>query len=814
MKEQDEKIKELLKIVVEHFDNEDRAVRDWQLRRYRRLKLYWNNFSQIYWDAAARDYRLAFNDDINNGDDQAYYDKNVNVFRAFLETIIAALSIQIPKINCVPDDADNPNDITTAKAGNKIAELIGKHNDDVWYWMQALYIHCTEGMVAAYVYPKEDKKFGTKKIQKFKNEEVEQLTCPHCAAKLEDSVLANPQALLNPQFPEQVALETTLKNQEALEFSSDEMNEFAPDDGDIELHDQIKSQGPVCPECGLALDPNLQKTKLIVPRFVGMTEEPKSRICMSVWGGLYIKIANYAKVQADTPYLIHSYETNWVNAIERFGDDLRDKLPKDGGFPSTTSVVEQYSRINPQYRNAYPEGQVTIRNVWLRPAAFNYLQEDNAEILKKEFPDGAMVAMVNDIVAEYENENLDDCWTLTRNPLSDFLCHDPLGELLVNIQDIVGDLISLTLQTIEHGILQTWADPSVVNFEAQSQVEALPGSITATKPTSGSRSIGEAFYTTKAAALSPEIFQFYQIINQLGQFVSAAMPSIFGGSQESGSSRTASEYAMSQKASLQRLNTPWRMFNIWWKEIYGKAIPAYIKLVTEDERHVQKDKNSGNYVNVWIRKSELVGKIGSVELEAADQLPISDEQKADIIMRLMELNNMEIVRALVAPENLPFIRKVVKIPEFVLPGEDDRTKQYEEIQLLLQEKPIVQPPDELMIQQAIAQGIDPATIPPNEQPSIPIEPEVDNHQVEGAICRAWAVSEAGRLAKVENPFGYKNVLLHGKAHNDLAMQQQMAMMQMQAQLGPEDPNKNPANPPKKKETSEIKGNSDARTPVQ
>lgn len=818
-KETKEKIDNLLKTIVDHFDQEDRIVRDWQLRKYRRLKLYWNSMNQIYYDASARDYRLA--DDSSNSDDQAYYDKPVNVFRAFLETIIAALSIQVPKIHCVPDDADNPNDITTAKAGDKIAELIAKHNDSTWYWLQALYIHCTEGMVAAYVYAKESEEYGTYETKEYKKEEVEELRCPHCQAKLEESVLQQPELLQNladPQALEQIALETSLKNQEALEFSSDVMDEFAPGDDDIRLHSEILDKGPICPECGLALDPELAKTKLFVPRFVGMTKQPKSRICMEVYGGLYIKIANYAKKQCDTPYLIHSYETHYVNALEMY-PKLKEKLPKDGGFPNSSgnSPTEQYARINPQYRNAFPEEQVTIRNTWLRPAAFNYVEEENVKFLKKHFPDGAKVCMVNDIVAEFENESLDDCWTLTRNPLSDFLCHDPLGELLVNIQDIVGDLISLTLQTIEHGIVQTWADPSIVNFEAQSQLEALPGSITPTKATSGTRNLSEAFFTTKSAALSPEIFQFYTIINQLGQFVSAAMPSIFGGSQESGSSRTASEYAMSQKASLQRLNTPWRMFTIWWKGIFGKAIPAYIKLVVADERHVQKDQNSGNYVNVWIRKSELVGKIGNIELESADQLPISDEEKAEMIMRLMELNNEGIHIALASPENLPFIRKVVKMPEFVLPGEDDRTKQYEEIQQLLQGQPIPQPPDPAMIQQAMAAGIDPATIPPIELPSIQIDPEVDNNEVEGAICRAWAVSEAGRLAKIENPAGYKNVLLHGKQHNELAMQQQMEMMQMQSGLQDQSetsakPNKNP-NPSKKKESSEIKGNSDVRTPV-
>ncbi len=800
--ELDDETSRLLKFVVDHFDKEDRVVREAQLRRYRRLKLYWNSFSQVYWSEAARDYRIAAAEDLANaGADQSFYDKPVNVFRAFLETIIAALSIQVPAIACVPDDVDNPDDLSTAKAGDKIAELIYKHNDVLFLWLHALYIHCTEGMVAAYTYPKSSNEYGTYAEKNYEDEEVEGFICPHCQAKLDDTLFAGALGLptQDPQIP---------SNEETINFVRDENDEFGPGDEDVDLNAGL-AEGPMCAECGMQLDPALQKTKLIVPRFVGTTQKPKSRICMDVYGGLYIKVANYAMKQEDTPYLIFSYETHYANALECY-PHLKEKMPQ-GGWSNIgiNDPYEQQARLNPQYKNAFPEEQVTCKNTWLRPAAFNILPEDDCKKLKKLFPNGAKVSLVNEICADYCNEALDDVWTLTQNPIHDYLNHDPLGELLTNIQDIVSDLISLTLQTIEHGIVQTWADPAVVNFDAQNQMEAAPGYITAVKPQGGAKSIGEAFFTTKNAALSPEIFQFYQIVNQLGQFVSAAMPSIFGGSQESGSSRTASEYAMSQTASLQRLQTPWRMFTIWWKQIFGKAIPAYMKIMVEDERFVKKGE-SGNYVNVYIRKAELSGKIGGVELDASEQIPISDEQKADIIMKLMELQNAEIQQALASPENLPFIRKVIKLPEFRLPGEDDRQKQYEEIRTLLEQQPIVLPPDPMMAMQAATMGQE---LPPTEMPSVEIDAFIDDHTIEAQICRSWAISEAGRLAKVENPAGYKNVLLHMKMHMQIIAQQMMQQQQaaQQQQTDQSGQSNNPPNPTRDSEIDEV---SDARTPIE
>ncbi len=784
----DDDISVLLKTVANHFDQEDRATRERQIRKMRRLKLYWNSFSQIYWDEGARDYRIANNTDVNNDDtNQSYYDKPVNVFKAFLETIIAALSIQIPAINCVPDDADNPLDLSTAKAGDKISELIYKHNDVMFLWLHALYIYCTEGMIACYSYSKKDKAYGTYKKPKYQDEEIDSYVCPQCGARVPDELMEND-------------------------------DEFDPkDDEDSE----VSLEGKTCIECGAPLSPDLQKVKLKIPRIVGHTDEPKSRICLEAYGGLYVKVANYAKKSCDTPYLIFSYETHYANVLECY-PDLRDRIPQ--GDSGVTDPYEQYGRLNTQYRGEFPEENLTVKNCWLRCASFNILPEEDCKKLKKKFPNGVKFVIVNDTPAEYEPEDLDDHWTLTENPMSDFLNHDPLGELLTNIQDIVNDLISLTLQTIEHGITQTWADPAVVNFNAQRQIEAMPGTLTPTKPVSGSKNIGDAFYTTKPASLSAEVFNFYRIIQELGQFVSGALPSIFGGVQAAGNSRTASEYAMSKGMAMQRLQTPWRMMTIWWKTIFAKVIPMYMKNMTDDERIVEKDEQ-GNFINVFIRKAEIDGRIGSIELEPDEKLPVTDEQQADMIMQLFTLNNDEITKALMDPDNLPYIAKVIKIPEFKLPGEDDRQKQYEEIVLLINETPIPPSQEEIQqfqqVSQQAVQTQQPPPPPPQEKPSVEIDVDVDNHAIEAAICKSWLISSAGRLAKQENPNGYHNVLLHMKAHMAIVNQQMQAQQLHDDQLqlaGVKDKQKTSdvsgkPNPSKPAQPEKVTGERNAKKPI-
>src|SRR5215471_16513101 len=194
---------------------------------------------------------------------------------------------------------------------------------------------------------------------------------------------------------------------------------------------------------------------------------------------------------------------------------------------------------------------VTVRNAWLRPAAFNVLDQiDDINYLKEKFPNGAKCVFINDIYAESCNESLDDAWTLLYNPLSDFIHFDPLGLLLVSVQEITNDLISLILQTIEHGIGQTFADPAVLNFNAYRQMESVPGGVYEATPKTG-KSIGDAFYEAKTATLSAEVMPFAQNIQSLAQLVSGALPSLFGGAMEG--SQTASQYSMSRAQALQRL---------------------------------------------------------------------------------------------------------------------------------------------------------------------------------------------------------------------------------------------------------------------
>ena len=750
--------KRLLKQLVDHFDDEDRAVRDRQIRTWRRLKLLWENIQNVYYSEVAHDWRVPETERAGADSDQGFYDKPVNVYRAYLESIIAALSITVPPVVCYPDDADNPLDLSTAKAGNKIAELVFRHNDMPLLWIHALFVFVTEGMTACYSYPKESEEYGTYDEKKYEEqtEEHEVSSCPFCHAEMGDE-------LTNPNDAQAAAMakveSDALKMQP--EEPEEEEDEFMPEGPELE-HEE-------CSSCGRLVIPQKEQKSFTVTRLVGVTSKPKSRICMEVYGGLFVKVPIWARSQAECSYLIYSYETHYANVLESY-PDLHGIIQKG---QANYDLYEQWGRTSPQYRGEQPINNVTVRNCWFRPAAFNILNKDECDEMKKKYPDGVKAVIVNDQVADACNEALDDCWTITQNPLSDFIHFDPLGLLLTSIQDITNDLISLVLQTVEHGIPQTFADPKVLNFDSYRNSEVIPGGIYPATPKAG-KSLSDGFYEVRTATLSQEVLPFAEKVQQMGQMVSGALPSLFGG-QMSGS-RTASEYSMSRAQALQRLQSTWKMLIMWWKNVFGKVIPMYIKEMKDDEKQVKKDE-FGNFINVFIRMSELEGKIGSVEIEANENLPITWNQQKDAIMELFNINNETITETLGSAENLPYLKRAIGLTDYIIPGEDDRQKQYEEIQQLINSEPIEMPPDPMAIQQAQMNGMPPP--PPQSLPSVQVEPDVDDHIIEADICRRWLVSDAGRLCKLENPSGYQNVLLHLKMHNDTAVQKQVEMQQKQ-----------------------------------
>jgi hypothetical protein len=694
--------------IVNKYEQEEEFVRLYMTRKWRKALHYWNNFQYLAWDELAHDWTTA--EDIAAEDpqadiDPALYAKVINVYKAHGEILIGALTSGVPATRFFPKDADDHEDVMAAKARSKIAELIQRHNKVRLLLMKSLFLLYNCGLAACYNENKSDYRFGSIKSPEYSDVPVinRQSYCPSCGFELG-----------------------------ADKFDRDDEEALAMPPGEVE-----------CPQCGTIGPPEIEDIPDIEEREVGVKTEPKNRECLEVFGPLNVKIPIWARDQVSIPYLILETDEH-VALLSEIYPELEDKI-SPVSYPDT---YEREYRVPTHYKHDFPKGLCYVKRVWLRRWALNYAPPDKAKALKEKYPEGVYVVIINgDIVAEIVPDKLDDHWTISEHPLSEVLHAEPIGSSMIPIQDITNELANLTLETIEFGIPEVFADPRVLDFEAYKSTELRPGQVSPASAPSG-QGLASGFHEVKATTLSREVELFANRMDNAAQFVMGSYPSIYGGAQEGGGG-TAKEYELSKASALQRLSTTWLILQEWWVKVIQKSVESFIQNMREEKESYVIPKGS-NFINVWIDKSELSGDIGEVEPEISETFPVSWTQKRDIILNLIQMQNEDIAAVIRHPENAGLIASTIGLPELYIPGDDDRNKQLYEISLLIQEEPILGPPSPMS-----SDGL---------MSTVEVSQEVDNHVVEAEVCRAWLKSEVGQETKRKNPGGYMNVLTHLKEH--------------------------------------------------
>jgi hypothetical protein len=205
----------------------------------------------------------------------------------------------------------------------------------------------------------------------------------------------------------------------------------------------------------------------------------------------------------------------------------------------------------------------------------------------------------------------------------------------------------------------------------------------------------------------------------------------------------------------------------------ARAIKGYITDLLEDEPFVQQKGNS--FVNYFIKKSELQGKVGKVLPETSDQFPTSWVEKRALMMELIQLNNEAIQAVIFSPENASLIAELIGLPNLFIPGDDDRNKEL------------------IIIAKLIAPVIDPITgqrMPPMQ---IPIDPALDNPEIHSEVIKAFLNSDLGLELQDSDPMAYGAIHMRLDQFQ-MIIQQQMMMAQQQAQEQAAQSGKGNANP--------------------
>lgn len=688
----DEELDAAILALIEIAEKEDLDIRQPMLAKCKRNDYYFNNIQTVYYDAVARDYRSIESALAESGNQLDDVDdvKMVQIYRAYAESLISALSVEAPNMEVAPDDAENPEDIQTAETYQRAGEMLSKHNEAPLMIIKALTIQFNFGTIFIHNYYKKDPAYGV--IRKPIKEEqkpkpVFDLRCQYCGELIDSG-----------------------------------------------LDQEVVSEGSSikCPNCDYTGPPNVYKRLEYITEVTEWEDTPKGRSGFDIFGPNYVKVPMYARRQENCGYLILRLEDDCAKFKAVYEDD---DIDKDG---SDTEKYERWSRIPPEYVGTMPEDLTTARYAWFRPWFYKKLKnETREELLNRKFPNGLCVTVIGKTVLERTHERLDDRWTISFDPRANFIHAEPPGNALVPMQDVTTDIFNLGLQSIEFGIPETFVHPKTLNLKKYSSTPAAPGMMTNANPPEPGRQLSEGFHTVQTATLSGEYTQFSRDLTSMTQFITGAFPSIFGGSNLSGSD-TATEYVESRGRALQRLQLTWGIIKCVWSKMLFKCTTDYLTNLIEDDKFT--DKKNGTFINVWIRKSSLNGKVGHVEPELDGHLPQSWAQKKEFLMNLIQLANPELTPIILHPSNVEILKKSTGMPEFYIPGEHDRNKQFSEFYELSQGQP---------------QG---------DLPSVDIDIDVDDHVVHMLVLKNILVSQLGMQLYKENPAGYENNIMHYRRH--------------------------------------------------
>jgi hypothetical protein len=712
--------KSLLTNLLSSCELEDEAVHYAWVRKAKRLELYFNNIVTLFWDNLQNDWSIPNWDD---KEAEGVPPRIINIYRPHGESIIAALTVGVPSVLFFPADADNADDIDKAENFSSLAKLVQKHNKAKLLYIKILSIFFNQGTPFVYSYSKTDRKFGYYQTE-----------------------------------------ETALQDQTSYDHSCPICGY---DFGELDTPDSIPT---TCVSCQQPIHTEVTPQTRQIPVPIQVNKE-KARVIIDPFGVLNVKVPYSARTQEHCGFLILKFDQSIASLRSIFcipGPNGEEPLVENITASIADTSVDAMVRYPSVFLNNTPQNTAVVRCVWYRPWQFELIvgskdgtNREEVDAINKKYPMGCYVIYIGNEPVEINGEDMDDHWTMGLDPRSASIHGEPLGTNLAMIQDINAEIDELELQTMEHGISELFIASDAIDFNKYANNQAKPGNITQTFKEPG-KNIGDNFFETRTASLSPEVAGLTQKYKNLAEFVTGDFPTVYGGSVPGTS--TATEYTKSQNQALQRLGTISAIASQLWADVIDKAVKEYAEILSYDEKLTE--KNAGGYQTTNIDHMALkIGDVGACEPEFSELLPISSMQIKDTLMQLVQSKDPMLMAMLSHPQNNELIKKALGVPELYIPGINDRTKQYREISLLLQQQPAPSP-----------------NSPLGAESSIPPE-EFDDHNVEMEVCKVWLNSSKGQKAKTENPPGYQNVVLHWKAH------------QMMLQMKTDVPNETPPGVP-------------------
>jgi hypothetical protein len=530
--------------------------------------------------------------------------------------------------------------------------------------------------------------------------------------------------------------------------------------------------------------------------------EKEEREISEAFGTLETKVPMRARNIKKCPYFIISQEIECVEAKED-NPEFADKIsPGPSGFGEEYERTARMGVLSGGSKLLTADVQshlVTQHWVWMRPSWFHNVgkkqgtkstkndegkHQEITKELRELFPNGCHVCFMGDVYVGSRAESMDDHLEVSFPLPGDSMSRRSMGWSIVPVQNTTNDSYNLWKETYDYTIPVTWINAKIADMPAIREQISEPGNhIPFGKP--AGESMEDQFHTENPASVSADFVSFVQDVRgNLAQFISGAVPSLWGGAMPD--QKTASGYAMAREQALGQMGLPWGSMQRHFARIYEQAVMIAAEKRGDTSLNVEITGKRGTRVEEMNFGNISVGKILCFP-DVDSSFPETFSAKRQSLMQLISMAGEAILPFLQTPNNLKVFLQALGVEDFEIPAESAGDQQLREMEKLLAETPV---PDTKkyeqakvawMVQVAAAKATEQQTgqpaaqpIPPEPKqedftkPSVNVDVECNDHAAHWEVVKEFLESVDGEHEKESNPKGWTNLRMHGLIHKALA----------------------------------------------
>lgn len=610
-----------------------------------------------------------------NGDDKSLRHHYSNFYTMLLDAIVAVLSSDIPKNRWMPADADVEDDRQTAKASSKIETIIERANKIKVMVRQELRELGTSGCYFKHTrYVVDSKRTGTRKevTLRISAEQVvpDRYLCPNCGLETPENAL-------------------------------------------------VATKQLACPRCGTPLGQQnfLPSHVDNIPVAEEKSDVANGMVLEDPWGPLHVDADPDAENLTQTRLLDLSVEVP-IGIPRKAFPEFYDEIQPGGGSGSSNGQLEkQYRGLTTtpagysQWVGYSTPDKVTYSRCWFDPMSYPECDDRAlADLLEKTFPDGFMLAYIDELPLQIQPAKLTDEWTHCAVRKGNGLYPPPMMEPGISLQERINDCANIIhdwMDRMAAGILL--GNERYIDSKAMNGKSLLPGILNPiiTKQGAPVTDIAHMIYQVQTK-LEPMIMSYVESLKRDMELLVGAPPQLFGGQGDPHiETKGGQEQQLSQ--AMGRLGLVWDCLRTEHAESAENAVKCAQKNMTEPWKDVVTDETE-DFRNEYVHLDEIKGSVHA-EPETDQGFPMTYAEVKDFFMNLLSEANQQLVDWLIQePKNIDTMLRYVGPPGLVAPGGAMRDKALRVFGQLAKSAPIQQVVPDPMTGQPI-QTLIPSVMP-------------------------------------------------------------------------------------------------------